>query len=74
MLELDIAVRASSLEGMLQEFQHAIIVLYRAARKLKVTPFANIPRAPKSFYELWQMCDGGHADPVGSITLPDESC
>jgi hypothetical protein len=71
-LELDIAVRASSLEGVLEEFQHAIIVLYRAARKLGVTPFVNIPTAPSEFWDRWKDRDGKHADHAGDISLPEE--
>jgi hypothetical protein len=74
LLELDIAVRADSLDGVLREFEHAIIVLYQAARKDGATPFATTREAPARFRRKWESLNGnGAAAPTeGRINLPPE--
>lgn len=72
LLELDLAVRAHDMNGVIEEFGHAIIVLYEAAIKLGVTPFANIKAAPAEFQEKWVDCNASCSSPVGYISLPEE--
>ncbi len=72
LLDLDLAIRARTMDGVLAEIEHAIVVLYLAAKKLGTTPFATTPQAPKQFREAWKQAIGGAGSQVGVINLPAE--
>lgn len=53
-IQHDISVEADNLEDLLYEFERAMIGHYFMSRVRGVTPFANMPPAPKECVELWQ--------------------
>lgn len=53
-IQHDISVEADTLEDLLYEFERAMIGHYFMSRARGVTPFANMPPAPKECVELWQ--------------------
>jgi len=72
LLELDIAVSASSVDDLFAEIEHALILEYHLANRYGTVPFSSfVNRVPPKYEEMW----GSVADdPIGvrSLNIPDE--
>jgi hypothetical protein len=53
-LEYDIATQASSLPDLLYDLKRTLGAHMLIAREEKLAPFANIPRAPQRFWEMYR--------------------
>jgi hypothetical protein len=72
LLELDIAVSASSEEALFSEIEHALIMEYHLATHHGTVPFASfVNRVPPKFEEMWRSAGD---DPIGvrGLDIPDE--
>ncbi|MEA2599677.1 MAG: hypothetical protein QOF89_669 [Acidobacteriota bacterium] len=69
-LEYDIATQAKSISALIDEVEQIIAAHILVADKKDVEPFANLPRAPRRF---WQMYKDANArlEPVRHAELRD---
>jgi hypothetical protein len=71
LLELDIAVQSSTVDGLLKELGHALTVSFDVSTELGETPFANLGCAPWNFQRRWHE-DGGGIKDEHEIEVPEE--
>lgn len=53
-LEYDIATRAQDLKDLLYEVERMLAAHFLVAAKTGTEPFADIPRAPRRFWKMYQ--------------------
>lgn len=70
LLELDVAVSASSFDEIVREIEYALILEYRIARERNQTPFANLVRGLP--FDLHSAFDNGPNRQTRELDLPDE--
>jgi len=70
LLEIDIAARAESVDGLLKEIAHALVVTYDIAAEAGEAPFFDIKPAPADFHARFENNKGGSK--VEYINLPDQ--
>lgn len=54
LLELDLAVRAASVDEIADALSYAIDLEYEIAKKVGLTPFVSIDPAPHHFERMWE--------------------
>jgi len=72
LLELDIAVSASSVDDLFAEIEHALILEYHLANRYGNIPFSSFAnRVPPKYEQMWASVAD---DPIGvrSLNIPDE--
>jgi hypothetical protein len=53
-LEYDIATQARTLDALLVELERILVAHFVVAEKEGLEPFADIPKAPRRFWEMYQ--------------------
>jgi hypothetical protein len=68
-LEYDIATRARSMSALYQEVERIIAAYILLAQKEGREPFANIPKAPKRFWQMYKDANLS-LEPVRPVSPP----
>lgn len=53
-LEYDIATQAETLDALLYEIQRILVAHVVVAERENLEPFADLPKAPKRFWEMYE--------------------
>lgn len=73
LLEIDIAVRADTMEGLLSELAYVITVEYRIAKERGKTPFGRIEEAPQEYWDMWKLLEAsGDISQTSTLNLSDD--
>lgn len=72
LLELDIAVSASSVDELFAEIEHVLMLEYHLANRYGTVPFSSfVNRVPPTFEEMWKSV-GDDSMGVRTLDIPDE--
>ncbi len=71
LLELDIAVSARSMEQLIAEVEHALIMEFHLANLYRIPPFSSVIQpVPKHLENRWSSSDGGRTT-SWDLHIPD---
>lgn len=72
LLELNIAVSATSVESLFSEIEHALIMEYHLANRYGNVPFASfVGRVPPKYEAMWRSVDDDSV-PGRELVIPEE--
>jgi hypothetical protein len=72
LLELNLAVSALSMDGVVSEIEHALVMEYFAAKHFGKVPFASLVREAPHSLQMWWMAEQESPGGLRKLCAPEE--